>query len=132
MQEIKIRYTWKRKSDGHVWQEISPIECIEGRGDKPYILNHDCFKYWELVARELWTGWTDKTGADIFKGDLISEKGGKQLYEVIWQAHSGQWIMQSQSEGMGYRQMAYDYAQIGYEVVGNRHTSPELLFKSNP
>jgi hypothetical protein len=71
MDNIKIRYTWKRKSDGHIWQQISPIECIEGKGDRPAVLNHGTYEFWKLVARDLWTGLQDKNKVDIFEGDTV-------------------------------------------------------------
>lgn len=121
MKEIKTRHTWKRKSDGAVQQFVDYIQNLEcGELLKiPYYMN----PLYDLIARDLWTGWKDKNGNDIFCGDLISEKGGKTLYEVVWQSHAGQWIMQSLGEGRGYRTMAYDYAQRDYEVVGNIHTT---------
>lgn len=72
------------------------------------------------------TGLQDKNGKDIYEGDLISEEGSKP-YEVVWQYHSVQWIMQYTGEGRTYRHMAYDYAQQQYEVIGNIYENPELL-----
>lgn len=72
------------------------------------------------------TGWVDKNGKDIYQGDLISENGSSP-YEVIWQFHAGKWIMQSFEEGRYYREMAYDYAQRDYEVIGNVYETPQLL-----
>lgn len=72
------------------------------------------------------TGLKDKAGKEIFEGDLISE-GGSAPYEVIWQHHSVQWIMQSLSEGRYYRHMAMDYAAKSYEIIGNVFDNPDLL-----
>lgn len=74
-----------------------------------------------------YTGWNDKNVEEIHEGDLISENGSKTLYEVVWQAHAGKWVMQSLGDGRGYREMAYDYAQLNYEVVGNIYENQELL-----
>lgn len=116
--EIKIRYTWRRKSDNGIVQRTEYLDNIEcGELLKVGVFMNPLY---DLIARDLFTGWKDKNGQDIFKGDLISESGSP-LYEVVWQAHSGQWIMQSLSEGNGYRQMAYDYAQLNYEIIGNIH-----------
>jgi len=72
------------------------------------------------------TGWKDNNGEDIYEGDLISENGSKP-YEVIWQSHAGVWVMQSLSKGRGYREMAYDYAQRDYKVIGKIYEHQELL-----
>lgn len=65
--EIKLRYTWKRKEDGHIYQEIVPIECLEGKGDKPFMGN----ELWEFIGRDLYTGLKDKDKIDIYEGDII-------------------------------------------------------------
>lgn len=124
--EIKIRYTWKHTGTGEIRHFIDYIENIECS----QLLKVGIFMnpLWELLGRDLWTGWNDKNGNEIYKGDLISEDGSKP-YEVIWQSHAGEWIMQSVLEGRGYRNMAYDYAQQFYEIIGNIYTSPELVKK---
>lgn len=73
MREIKIRYTCHRKSDGHIWQTIVPIECFETRGDVPAFV-YDDNETWEVVARDLWTGIVDKNGRDIYAGDVLRHK----------------------------------------------------------
>ena len=74
MNEIKIRYTFKRKSDGHIWQEITPIECLEGRGDKPFVLKA-YEPEWDLVKRERFANIFDKNKKEIYEGDrLFCEK----------------------------------------------------------
>ena len=73
-----------------------------------------------------YTGLKDKNGKEIYEGDLISENGGEPL-EVIWQFHSVRWLMQSTLIGRTYREMAYDYAQMNYEVIGNIYENPKLL-----
>lgn len=77
------------------------------------------------------TGWKDKNGIEIYKGDLISNSGSKILCEVIWQSHAGKWIMQSQGEGRGYYEMAYDYCQQHFEIVGNVFDQTSVIEQSN-
>lgn len=57
--EIKIRYTFKRKSDGHIHQAVFKIEDIE-KPDFPCFNN----EITELIGRDLWTG---EVG---FEGDI--------------------------------------------------------------
>lgn len=68
--EIKFRYTFKRKSDGHIWQEIVPIECLEGKGDEPFVLKNYEHE-WELIARDFFTGLLDKNNNEIYVGDVV-------------------------------------------------------------
>lgn len=64
--EIKIKYYW-RSLDGKSYVTTTPIDCLEGNGDKPFLGN----SAWELVARCLFTGLQDKRGSDIFVRDRI-------------------------------------------------------------
>jgi len=77
--EIKIRYTFKRKSDGHIVQEVWPIEVLEKFSNQPFIFQtKDGMKLltpeWEIIGRDLWTGEIYKDGSDMFCGDEVSYK----------------------------------------------------------
>src|SRR5260221_11058156 len=74
--EIKIRYTFRRHTDGKIWQEIVPIESLEGSGDVPFVLKYkDGLAMqepeWEIYGRDILIG-TDKDGKDIFINDAIT------------------------------------------------------------
>lgn len=67
--EIKIRYTFKRKSDGYIVQEIWPIEALEKFSNRPFVFQTKegmqlLTPDWEVVGRDLWTG---EVG---FEGDI--------------------------------------------------------------
>lgn len=70
--EIKIRYTWKRKSDGQIQQFIGYIENLEaGQLLKvPYFMVPD----YDLIARDLWTGVVSKDGSDIYNNDRVRRR----------------------------------------------------------
>jgi hypothetical protein len=85
MNPIKIRYTWKRKSDGGLRQEIMTLEAIEPFGYTTGM---------ELIARDLWTGKVDMFGNEIYGGDELSiPRKGKEPYggTVIWDGFG--WII---------------------------------------
>lgn len=68
--DIVIRYTFKRVSDGKIYQNVCPIECIEGKGDTPFVLEPD-ESNWDLIGRDLYTGLRDKNLNQIFANDIV-------------------------------------------------------------
>lgn len=70
--EIKIRYTWRRKSDGEMLQETYDIKEVESMR----IFGHHNFNNlhngYDLIARDLWMGQQDEKGADIFANDEVA------------------------------------------------------------
>lgn len=124
--EVRIRYTFKRKEDGHIWQEITPIECLEGKGDKPFILNN--FGLLDLIGRDLWTGLKDKNNIDIYEGDIVIVK---EHYEF-----SGKWSEQVCAVSFNNGAFVVDSKKFHdyitkvkslVEVIGNIYQNPELL-----
>jgi hypothetical protein len=66
MTPIKIRYTFKRKMDGRISQEVLTIEELETKHFlKTLEISHD------LIARDMWTGEKDENGVEIFLNDEI-------------------------------------------------------------
>ncbi len=97
MEEIKHRYVWKRLSDGHIWMEIVPIECLENNGDTPFILrDHSLF---ELISRDVYTGLKDKNSDEIYEADEITWKcSGSIITGIVYWASSG-WFVKDKRGG---------------------------------
>lgn len=75
---IKIRYTYRRKSDGHIYQAIYPLGCME---DACKSVSSFCSmvnnKLWETIGRDLFIGLHDKDNHEIFANDKIKYKKHK-------------------------------------------------------
>lgn len=75
---IEIRYTYRRKSDGHIYQVIYPIGCME---DACKSVSSFCSmvnnNLWETIGRDMWTGLTDKRNRKIYRNDKIKYKRHK-------------------------------------------------------
>lgn len=133
MQEIKFRYIWKKISDGKLWFEIVPIECIEGKGDKPFVLVKNNF--WELFSRDLYTGLRDSEDKEIYEGDFVSKTqkdssndyGRKRQYIAPVEWKYSMWYV---GFGNFYN---WSLGQLNKEssneikTIGNKHENPELL-----
>lgn len=54
----RLHYTWRRKEDGQIWEEIVALECLEGHGDTPHV--HCDNPLWEIVSRKIIIEESDK------------------------------------------------------------------------
>jgi hypothetical protein len=79
MREIKFRYIWRGIEDGHMATEIVPLECLEGRGDRPRFGFDNTS--WELVARDQYTGLKDCDGTEIYEGDVVRVRTPYRTYQ---------------------------------------------------
>jgi hypothetical protein len=70
MTPIKIRYTWKRKSDGKIDQAIYSIQEIEQSNGTPRSRHAG----WELIARDISTGVISKDGSEIYNNDRVRRR----------------------------------------------------------
>lgn len=120
MRELKFRYTYRRKDDGHIWQIISPIDGIEEGSGQIYLMRDN--DQWELVARDMFAGLHDADGRDIFEGDILEYvliSGWRGIGAVYWADEGACFVI----SGLG------SIVVKGGEkrVIGNIHESPELL-----
>lgn len=69
MRDIKLRYTFKRKEDGHIFQLLTSICALEeGSGQIRSMLANNL---WELVGRDLCIGLNYENATEIYEGDIV-------------------------------------------------------------
>ena len=64
-----------------------------------------------------YTGFNDKNGVEIYEGDIIKVEKDKELYQVIFNEHIGQWLAIGMSENTDDR--LFQFTLFKCEVIGN-------------
>lgn len=118
MRKIEFRYIWRRLADGHLYTTITPIECLEGKGDTPFLGNEQ----WELVARSQFVGVLDTNKTKVFEDDVLKHHG-----LVAWNGVEHRWSAIDLNWNDKREWHDLDYLTVPFEVIGNRWESPELL-----
>lgn len=90
------------------------------------------FLYRDLVLMQL-TGLRDKNGVEIFEGDIVVNQYGNVGYVAYLQQEAGFVVVLKKSDyRLGHRNTGESYdVTTNHEVIGNIHSNPELLDKSN-
>lgn len=90
--------------------------------------------YWfkEVVLMQS-TGLKDKNGVEIFEGDIVANQYGNVGYVAYLQQEAGFVVVLKKSDyRLGHRNTGESYdVTTNHEVIGNIHSNPELLDKSN-
>lgn len=123
--EIKFRYVFKRKTDGHIYIIEFSIEALEDKSVSQIktMLRND---FWKLVARDQFTGLLDKNGKEIYESDIVRICNNKNGYfEVIFvNAYVGGWVLRHKD----YEEVSLGARKIeDVEIIGNIHENKDLL-----
>ena len=73
----------------------------------------------EIESIGQYTGFKDMNDCDIYEGDIIKFKRDKELYQIIYLEHAGQWQARGLNPDVGYR--IFQYRLFECEVVGNTY-----------
>lgn len=112
--EIKFRYVFKRKTDGHIYIIEFSIEALEDKSVSQIktMLRNDL---WKLVARDQFTGLNDFYEGDIVETDSIEGVGvikfEKDCASFVVNFHAGCW----------------DSIEVATKKIGNIHENKDLL-----
>lgn len=130
MTEIKIRYTWRRKSDGAIDQEKITLSQLEGEGSRPYILTRIWSDSWEIIGRDLYIGKQDDYGNDIYANDIVSylcktglSKGSR--YKGLVNQKEAEWFCGDDRFVDDGDEQVVEVSD--HKVIGSIYTTPELL-----
>ncbi len=115
MREIKFRYKWKRKGDGHIETRVFSIEFLERHCQDTLALT-DSNKY-ELIARNEYTGSKDKNGTEVYEGGIVRFQGAPAV--IRWK--DGGFFVGDWTPG------AIGECHNRCEVIGDIYDDPELL-----
>lgn len=127
-----IKFRGKRTDNGE-W--IYGSLAINKNGSCQISDHSDDFRFWHSVDPETvgqYTGLDDKTGKEIYEGDIIQFTNPKMIAEVVWAyaAFHLKWHHENTKRirlrGLSETEPIFHNIHL-FEVIGNIHDNPELL-----
>ncbi len=96
----------------------------------PVYYENELGKTWEIMQS---TGLKDKNSVEILEGDIVVNQYGNVGYVAYLQQEAGFVVVLKKSDyRLGHRNTGESYdVTTNHEVIGNIHSNPELLDKSN-
>lgn len=117
MREVKFRARWK--DTGKVIPDFNEEYSIDHINDPALLVDQ-------------FTGLTDRTGLEIYEGDIVQEYTMMDLFQVVFTDYANFGLKPVSSKAAdhlkGYEYSTIDpsYASTSLTVVGNIHSNPEL------
>lgn len=134
MKKFKFRYVFKGIKDDYYLHNFFSLNFIEKGKAKKIIKAHHNSGY-ELISRDLYTGSKDKSGRDIYEGDIINQKYklGNRYYLIKYDNKLASFVMKKLNRnnyepneiGTETRFYSHDWKKL--EVVGSKYQNSELL-----
>ena len=113
MKEIKFRYVFKRKDDGHIYMIIASIDVIEEGNE--HLLAMLKNEKWKMIGKDLYIGLKDKNRKEIYEGDIV---------EGIWiNVYTGK----TKKKRMVIKDIRAIPDYVECKIIGNIYENPELL-----
>ena len=144
MRDIKFKYWWLFENS--FVEQVFTIHQIEHHAVMDYVCGDDFPSYPLISGKCQWTGLQDKSGVDIYEGDIVKAVSNKHYWLSVISADNGKngninlYAMEFCNNVTSCEfEEVYTYERqdstrrndinTRMEIIGNIHSNPELLEK---